>query len=394
MKLLVVNPFAVTPVRQDFYARVQAASGWEVTIVTPRQWKDDFGRRVRADRWPAYEGGLVTLPVLLQGNIPLHTYLRSLSAVFRRERPDVIYVYHEPYGAATFQSFFANRRVNAPIGFYSSQNILKSYPWPFSAAEQFVYKRAAFAITVSDEVARVLRRKGYAGAAEVIPFSVDGERYRPTRPLDQEGLREDDTLTVGYIGRLVPEKGVDTLLDALARLPQDDFKAIIVGDGPSRETLHRHAEDLGLGDRVRWTGAVTTQDTSDLYHQMDVLVVPSKTVSGWKEQFGRVVIEALASGVCVVTSDSGELPRLVSITGGGLTFKEGDAKALADRLSALRARPSTLIDLRVQGHRSVLNLFSVDGNVRRLIGVLEDAVRQKKLRETGDGHANRVHNLG
>jgi glycosyltransferase involved in cell wall biosynthesis len=376
MKLLVVNPFAVTSVRQDFYARVQAASGWEITIVTPRQWKDDFGRRVRAERWPAYDGGLVTLPVLLQGNIPLHTYLRSLSAVFRREKPDVVYVYHEPYGAATFQSFFANRRVNAPIGFYSSQNILKSYPWPFSAAERFVYRRADFAIAVSDEVAQVLQDKGYAGPVDVIPFSVDADRYRPEGPLAQPGLRGGgEALTVGYIGRLVPEKGVDTLLEALATLPKLEFKAVVVGDGPSREELIAHANALGLADRVLWTGAVTAEDTLALYHRMDVLVVPSKTSSGWKEQFGRVVIEALACGVCVITSDSGELPNLVSATGGGWTFHEGDHVGLAQRLRALRGDQEELVRRRLRGHAAVMHNFSVDGNARRFIGVLEGAIR-------------------
>src|SRR5204862_775933 len=128
------------------------------------------------------------------------------------------------------------------------------------------------------------------------------------------------------------EKGVDTLIDALALLPDDDYCALIVGDGPCSGDLKKRAAQAGLGTRVRWTGPVHSGDTVSLYHEMDVLVVPSKTTPGWKEQFGRVVIEALASGVCVITSDSGELPHLVGATEGGWTFPEGDHEALAARL--------------------------------------------------------------
>ena len=78
---------------------------------------------------------------------------------------------------------------------------------------------------------------------------------------------------------------------------------------------------------------------ADGYAQLDVLVLPSRTTPTWKEQFGRVIVEALWCGVPVVGSDSGEIPWLIGLTGGGLMFPEGDHAALAGGSTRLRGRP-------------------------------------------------------
>ena len=372
MKLLVVHPFAVVPTRQDFYARVQGITDWELTIVTPNRWKTDFGETIRARRSPAYHGSLVALPVVLAGHIPLHAYVARLAPLVRRERPDVVYVYHEPYGVATFQAFLASSRAGLPsLGFYSSQNIAKRYPWPFSAGERFVYRRATFAIAPASGAADVLREKGYAGPVEVIQFGIDPDIFHPDGPLDEGGLRSGtDTLTIGYVGRLVPEKGVETLLEALALLPARNFKAIIAGTGPSERALKRRTAQLGLVDRVTWGGYVPYEETPSVYRGIDVLVLPSRTAARWKEQFGRVVIEAVACGACVAAADSGELPRVIAATHGGWTFPEGDPEALAGRLERLQASPSELAECRRRGHATVLERFHIDVVARRFANAL------------------------
>ena len=211
MKLLVVHPFAAVPVRQEFYSHVQSMTGWEITIVTPARWKTEFGEKLRARRSPHYRGSLLPLPIALPGQIPLHTFVGRITPIIRRERPDVIYVYHEAYGTATFQAFLASIRAGGPpIGFYSSQNIAKRYPWPFAASERFVYRHASFAIVPAWGAADVLRRKGYGQRIEEIPFEIDFDRFHTQglSALERAELRSgDDVLTVGYVGRLVPGKG-------------------------------------------------------------------------------------------------------------------------------------------------------------------------------------------
>jgi glycosyltransferase involved in cell wall biosynthesis len=98
----------------------------------------------------------------------------------------------------------------------------------------------------------------------------------------------------------------------------------------------------------------------------DVVVVPSRTVPRWKEQFGRVIIEALAGGVPVIGSDSGEIPVLIEKTGGGLTFPEGDAVALAGRMEALWRDPALRQDLAEKGRSSVLTNYSLEAVAAQL----------------------------
>src|SRR5207248_3451573 len=103
---------------------------------------------------------------------------------------------------------------------------------------------------------------------------------------------------------------------ALCGLPED-VTAVIVGDGPNRAEYERYAQELGLNGRVHWEGYVSHTEIPTVYSRFDALVVPSRAPL---EQFGRVVVEALAANVPVIASDAGELPRLMAKTGGGWLF--------------------------------------------------------------------------
>ena len=116
LKLLIVNPWAVTPDRQDLYRRLQATTGWSITLVTARQWINDYGEHVQVERLSGFQGELIDLPVVIKGNIPLHAYRARIGPLLRRDNPDVVYVHHEPYAVSTFQVFRANARRAATIG--------------------------------------------------------------------------------------------------------------------------------------------------------------------------------------------------------------------------------------------------------------------------------------
>lgn len=364
MKLLCVSHPCATAANQEFFERVRVAGGCDVTLVVPARWRSEYGELV-AERWSGFSGRLVPLPVIGRGNIPLHVYAASLASIVRSERPDVVYVHHEPYALATAQAFRANGRCGrAPIGFYSAQNLLKRYPWPFSALERRVYRQASFAFPVSRAVERVLRAKGYRGRAEVLPLAVT------PRPLT-ERRAPNGSLTLGFVGRLAHEKGADILLDALARLPAT-VRAVIAGDGGLADALRRRAASLGVGDRVRWLGYVPHAEVGAIYPTFDALIVPSRSVPGWREQFGRVVVEALAAGVPVLASDSGELPELVAATGGGWTFPEGDAAALAALVAELLDAPVSLVERGRRGRAAVEERFAMETVAARFAAVVRE----------------------
>jgi glycosyltransferase involved in cell wall biosynthesis len=375
VKLLAVSFPCSEPIRQELYARLQAQTGWDVSIILPEHWRSEHGNR-KPTRWPMFEGELIPLPVLLNGNVPLHLYRARLGRVLARARPDVIFVHHEAYGVATFQAYLANHQsVGAPIGFYSAQNRLKRYPLPFAAAESYVYRHSAFALPITPAAESVLRVKGYKGPAEVLPLPVDTGLFRPNRHTADSERRQGSDLVVGYMGRLVAEKGVDTLLAALARPETAAVRAVIGGDGPEAASLQAQADALGLNGRVRWKGYVPHQEAPDFYRSIDVLVVPTRNNSSVREQFGRVVTEALACGVPVVTSTSGELPHLVSRTGAGWVFPDGDAGALTAILGGLRGRRAELRILGGRGRLEVERQFSLDHVARRFAAVVESARR-------------------
>jgi glycosyltransferase involved in cell wall biosynthesis len=372
MRLLAISFPCCEPIRQDLYADLEARTGWDVSIVLPSLWRSEYGER-RPQRWPAFGGNLITIPVLVNGSIPLHFYRARMTRILERARPDAIFVHHEAYALSTFQTFVANERsIRVPIGFYSSQNRLKHYPWPFSACEAYVYQRAAFALPITESVAGVLRSKGYRGPLEVLPtLAVDVNLYHPNERASARPRATD--LTVGFVGRLAPEKGVDTLLAALTRPEAQGISAVIAGDGPLAPELKESALRLGLEGRVEWRGYLPHDRTPDFYRAVDLVVVPTRSSRSYMEQFGRVVPEALACGVPVVTSDNGELPHLVDATGAGWIFPEGDAGALAAILGRLRGRQDILREIGGRGRNEVKQRYSLEHVGPRFAAVIASA---------------------
>lgn len=287
------------------------------------------------DRWPGYVPEVVTnpqhfrrwtLPVALSGRNHFHFY-RGLGELLRSLRPDLIHIDEEPYSLVTSQALHAARIVGARAIAFTWQNIRKIYPPPFSWMERYVYRSADAIVCGNEEAVRVLRSKGFHGPAPVIPqFGVD----LPPGQSSTASMR--DGYTVAYAGRLVPEKGLKVLLEAIARVPE--VRLLLVGTGPEREVLERRTGALGVAARVRFLGGLPSTQMTEFFRSVDVLVLPSLTRANWKEQFGRVLIEAMAAGAAVIGSDSGEIPSVIGDA--GLVVAEGDVHALALAIEKLR----------------------------------------------------------
>ena len=128
-----------------------------------------------------------------------------------------------------------------------------------------------------------------------------------------DGWSGDGPFVIGYAGGLLPEKGVDVLVRASAGLEQE-WRLRFAGGG-QEDALRELARELGVADRVEFVGRLPSTQMPDFYRRLDVLALPSRTTPTWKEQFGRVLIEAMACGVPVVGSDSGEIPHVIGDAG-------------------------------------------------------------------------------
>jgi glycosyltransferase involved in cell wall biosynthesis len=150
---------------------------------------------------------------------------------------------------------------------------------------------------------------------------------------------------------LVEEKGVQVLLQAVEELA-GEWRLRILGSGPKQSQLEALTQRLGITDRVSFESPIPSAQMPAFYNQLNTLVLPSLTRPHWKEQFGRVLIEAMACGVPVVGSRSGEIPHVIGQA--GLTFTEGDTQELRARLSQLMDDPALCTDLSRRGREQVL----------------------------------------
>lgn len=355
---MVSHPNVVT-LNQEVYAEL-LGMGWDVICVVPSTWKDAYrpqGFRPRA--LEALEGRVRFLPVAFGGEPQRHFYLASPTRVIRELRPDASFVEQEPFSVPALQWGSALGRAGVPFGLQADENLDRPFPWPAYAIRRTLLPRAACIAARSPRAGRLMRQWGATGRIEVVPHTV---------PRWTEVARGGDlTFTVGFAGRLVPEKGLDDLVEAVGRL-DGPVRLLLIGDGPMRQDLE--ARTLPHGEVEVRTGLVGPS-MREAYGEIDVLVLPSRTTETWAEQFGRVLVEALLCGRPVVGSDSGEIPWVIGTTGGGLVFPEGEPGALAEHLMRLQRSPAERGELARRGREAAIREFSVEAAGRALDALLQ-----------------------
>lgn len=345
MRVLMVSKACLVGPYQKKLEEMAQLPGVELTVVVPPSWKDAQGE-LRLERVHVSGYRLLVDPIVLNGNYHLHHYPRLARRVAEL-RPDILHIDEEPYNLATWLAWRSGRRAGCKSLFFSWQNLERRYPLPFRLMERQVLRGVNHAIMGSQGAADVWRAKGYTGPLAVIPqFGVDPEIYCP--PVRRDPGRG---LVLGYVGRLVPEKGVDLLIRAAAELP-GLWRLAIAGDGPERERLAALARQLGVEQQVDFDGQLPAGRIPAYLQEMDVLALPSRTRPNWKEQFGRVLIEGMACGAAVIGSDSGEIPNVLGDA--GRTFAEGDVQALQNLLVKLAQDVELRAELGQRGRQRVL----------------------------------------
>lgn len=321
--------------------RALAQNGVDVATLSAQRWSEG--------------GSMVALqPRAGERTIGVATLGRHPALFFYDPRPiwralgehwDVLDIHEEPFALATAEILLLRslRRRRPPVVLYTAQNIHKRYPVPFRWFEHWALRTASGVSACNEEAARIAETKGFPGRARVIPLGIDVRRFRALPTPDHPLPTRPSAIVVGFLGRLVPEKGPALLLDAVAH--DERLRARIAGGGPLLAELHAQAADAGIADRVEFVGPVDPDDVVDFYRSIDVLAVPSVPTPRWTEQFGRVAVEAMACGVPVVSSDAGALPAVVGDA--GIVVRVGEAGELAAALA--EAAGPRAADLRSKG---------------------------------------------
>ncbi len=350
MRVLMISKACLVGMYQRKLEEIASFPDVELMVLVPPSWREGQ-RLVRLER--AYVAGyqLLVEPIAFNGRFHFHFYPR-LGRRLRAFAPDVVHVDEEPYNFATFHALQLAKMAGSSVLWFTWQNLNRRYPLPFRLIERYNLRHTDHGIAGSAGAAAVWRDKGYDGPLTVIPqFGVDPDVFVPR--VDECGAARD--FVVGYAGRLVPEKGVDLLLQAVSGLDAG-CKLTVMGAGSEQGRLDELARRLELGGRVSFTEPVPSLRMPSFYRELDVLVLPSRSRPNWIEQFGRVLIEAMACGVPVVGSDCGEIPNVIGDA--GLVFPEGDASALRECLVRLMRNSDLRADLARRGHERVLAHFT------------------------------------
>jgi glycosyltransferase involved in cell wall biosynthesis len=321
----------------------------ELTLAVPPFWKDGTGVLTLEN---VYTTGynIEVLPPAFNGQFHIHFY-PGLANLMKKIQPHILHIDEEPYNFATFHANYLAHRINSRSLWFSWQNLDRNYPPPFSWIEKYNLNHIDYAIVGSQSSAHIWKSKGYNGPLAVIPqFGVDPVMFAPA-----ENEAQSKTIRILFAGRLVPEKGVDLLIRALSEL-NGNWHALILGNGPEEIKLKALVNTYNLQEKVTFKSHIPSTDMPDLYKETDILVLPSRALPNWVEQFGRVLIEAMASGVCVVGSNTGEIPYVIGDA--GLVFSEGDVAELRAHLQHLITDDQQRHNLSEKGRQRVIERFT------------------------------------
>ncbi|MPZ14454.1 MAG: glycosyltransferase [Chloroflexi bacterium] len=371
MRVLVVSKALVVGAYQRKLEELAHFPDMELIAAVPPSWRDP-SYETRLERLHTHGYELVVTPIAINGSYHLF-FFPQLGRLLDEHRPDLVHIDEEPYNLATFIAIAQCRRRGLPSLFFAWQNLVRRYPPPFRWMEQYAYRSVAWAIAGTQSAAAVLRRKGFRGRLSVIPqFGVDPELFRSARPSALGAQSARRPFTVGFAGRVVREKGLPLLVEACARLPQT-VELLIFGSGPALSEVQAAAEARGMTERVRFAGIVASGEMPRRLQELDVVVLPSISRFNWTEQFGRILVEAMACGIPVIGSTCGDIPTVIGDA--GLIFPEGDVDALATALDRLASDVALRAELARRGRTRVLEHFTYEQIATATVDVYREALR-------------------
>lgn len=350
MRVLMLSKACLVGAYQTKLTAMAQQSGLDLTVIVPPSWLDPVAP-IYFERAHTEGYTLLVDPIRFNGNYHLH-YYPKLKQRLAQFQPEIVHIDEEPYNLATWLALRQARAIGAKTLFFSWQNLHRVYPYPFRWMEQQVLQKVDYALMGNREAVSVWQKKGYTGDYAIIPqVGIDPQVFQP--PAQREKGRG---FVIGSANRrLVPEKGVDLLLHAVANLP-GIWQLRIAGEGPAKPQLEALAQQLGIADRVFFDGPVGSQQMPAYLQSLDVLVLASRTLPNWKEQFGRVLVEAMACEVAVIGAESGEIPHVIGDA--GLTFPEADVEGLHKHLLHLIQSETLRDELGQRGREHVLARYT------------------------------------
>ncbi len=394
MKILVASHTYIVDLNCDkLRALSQLEPGIEVTVVVPKRWKPGGVQNKIIETQYRDEGAFKIVPIsnYSQNHQGLLTFGADLISLLRQFRPQIIQVEQGSRGLSYAQMITLNKLLGlkAKNIFFTWWNLPYELKLPVALLEKYNLNNSHGIISGNQDGAEILRQRGYKGSIKVMPqLGVDESLFTP-KPQPQLAAKlgiQPEEFVVGFVGRFVPEKGLLTLFDALSSLKDKAWKLLLIGRGALQSEFMKKAAENNFKDRIILVESVPHDEVAKYINLMSTLVLPSETTykfktltsAGWKEQFGHVLIEAMACQVPVIGSNSGEIPHVIGDA--GLVFPEGDAKALADCLSQLMDKPEFADKLGEMGYQKAMVQYTNKALAKQQLEFYKELVSSRRVR--------------
>ena len=327
----------------------------DLILLTPTKWKHPL-KVFKAEK--ENEIHYETKNIIFNGYEKIFFYFPWIGLGIRKIKPDIIHVEQGTDSLSYFQAILMKKLFHrkAKIVCFTWMNFDYKSPFPLNRIEKFNLKNTDHLICGTREGEKVMRKKGYKGPISFMPqVGVNPDFFvkKDVRKL-KKSLRLDG-LVIGFVGRIVKDKGLDILLDSLGSI-KGDWKLLMVGKGPFKDEMMEQAKKLGIEKRIVFSGFISPEKVPDYLNCMDILVLSSIRSKKEKEQFGRVLIEAMACEVAVIGSDVGGISNTISDA--GLVFKEGSVKELRDKITLLMKNRKILQKYAKAGRKRVIENYT------------------------------------
>lgn len=352
----------------------EVAPELELRLVTPPTSRHPF-KTYHHSRHPELKAEeTIVLPIVMGCTHMTYVFnpIRLANAI-RRFGPTHIHVEEDPHSFIGVEAALV-ARVAAPdavLSYFIWDNLARTPRFPINLAKRYFtwlsLAKAKMVVCGNTEAARLLIQvKKYLGRTAVLPqLGIDPELYIPRIDAVQAG---QGVPRIGYIGRLVPEKGLSILFEALLRLKHLRWELRVVGDGLMREEIQKRWPHE-FGERLLFDRAVEHEEVPTELARLDIFVLPSYRTDFWVEQFGLTLAQAMMAGVACIGSRSGAIPEVIGE--GGLVVPERDSQALADALEKLIRQPEMRKQLGDKAKAIALESYSHRSLARKYLDVFQ-----------------------
>lgn len=376
MRVLVIDKTAGLDASHERHQAIGREDGVQLHVLGPRHWIENgrsiFWRPPIDAHYCAHQGRISG-----KGHYARVWYWSGMASALIRSKPDIIQLLEEPWSLTALQtmlyaSIFAP---HAKIIFYTWENIYRPWTYParasrlYAMVDKAMHSHSCAAVCATEGARQVLEYKGYVKPLTVISYGIPQYFFD-----EQSDAPPQNKFTIGYVGRMLSMKGVDLLIQAIAKIP--DAQLRLVGTGDDFAAIQSICKQLNVADRIEWISSLTEREIPSFMSDLDALVLPSRSTPGWMEQLGRVLIEAMAVGTPVVGTRSGAIAEVIGDV--GLLFDEDDPDDLAQQLQRLKNNQSLREECRRRGQMRARDKFTWPHFAEQIIDFYRSLLMESK----------------